>query len=289
VKNLTNARGRERPTVKFALPSFQRCDLELLESPGSSVESRVHRSDHVPVPDRGAAVAKGTILIVDDEPDIVEVVRFNLSREGYRVHTASTGEQALLDIRKVRPDLVVLDLMLPGIDGLEVCKRLRAAAETAQLPVLMVTAKSEDADIVTGLEIGADDYVTKPFSPRVLLARIKSLLHKTRTAAAKSEGKTLTVGLITLQLAEHVCRVGGKQVDLTVTEFRILLSLMRRSGWVFSRDQIVEASRGENTVVTLRSVDVHIVRLRQKLGASGDYIETVRGIGYRLRAPDDAD
>lgn len=237
--------------------------------------------------ERPAGLSKGTILVVDDEPDIAEVMRYNLAREGYRVVVATSGEQALRDVRRVMPDLVVLDLMLPGMDGLEVCKTLRAAEETAPLPVIMVTAKAEDADIVSGLEIGADDYVTKPFSPRVLLARVKTLLNKRRTAATRTEGKTLAVGEVTLQLAEHVCVVSGRQIDLTVTEFRILLALMRRPGWVFSRDQIVEASRGENTVVTLRSVDVHIVRLRQKLGACGEYIETVRGIGYRLRDPSD--
>jgi two-component system phosphate regulon response regulator PhoB len=228
---------------------------------------------------------KGTILIVDDEPDIVDMLRFNLAREGYRVLSAPSGEQALREIQRETPDLVVLDLMLPGIDGLEVCKQLRESSATAMLPIIMVTARTEDADMVAGLELGADDYVTKPFSPRVLSARIKTLLNRRRAAATRGDAGSLTVGEISLQLAEYLCLVQGRQIELTVTEFRILLALMRRPGWVFSRDQIVESSRGENTVVTLRSVDVHIVRLRQKLGACGEYIETVRGIGYRLRMP----
>lgn len=228
-------------------------------------------------------LTKGTILVVDDEPDIAETIRFNLAREGYKVIVAESGEEALQVIRKTIPSLVVLDLMLPGIDGMEVCKSLRASETTQHLPVIMVTAKTEDADIVSGLEVGADDYITKPFSPRVLLARVKALLYKRQELSSDFNSKTLVVGNITLLLAEHICLAEGKPIDLTVTEFRILLALMRRPAWVFSRDQIVELSRGENTVVTLRSVDVHIVRLRNKLGESGDYIETVRGVGYRLR------
>ncbi len=233
---------------------------------------------------RGETMHKGTILVVDDEPDILEVLAYNLTKEGYRVVRAGSGEQALAEVQKRRPDLIILDLMLPGIDGLEVCKAVRALDSGATLPVIMLSAKDGEVDVVTGLEVGADDYIAKPFSTRVLLARVKTVLHQRRMHSAES-GPAITVGEIVIVPGEHECRVRGMRVELTVTEFRILATMMRRPGWVFSRDQIVETSRGENTVVTLRSVDVHVVRLRQKLEPCGSYIDTVRGVGYRLRVP----
>ncbi len=248
------------------------------------MQSQTSANITLPNPIRGEIMSKATVLVVDDEPDILDVVAFNLTREGYRVLRAENGEDALRVVQQQRPDLVLLDLMLPGMDGLEVCKQIRATDSTSQTLVIMVTAKTEEADVVTGLELGADDYVTKPFSTRVLLARIKAVLQKRRNPLDVGPG--ITIGGIVVMPGEHECRVHGHKIELTITEFRILVTLLRRPGWVFSREQIVESSRGENTVVTLRSVDVHIVRLRQKLGPCGDYISTVRGIGYRLRVPD---
>jgi two-component system alkaline phosphatase synthesis response regulator PhoP len=223
---------------------------------------------------------------VDDEEDLVEVVRYNLTKEGYRVLTAGNGEDALSQVRTSRPDLVILDLMLPGMDGLDVCRHLRSSPETAQIPVIMLTARTEEADVVTGLELGADDYITKPFSPRVLLSRVKAVLRRRRITADTSQSHTY--GELTVHFEQHVVKVKGATVDLTATEFRILSLLARRPGWVFSREQIVDATQGSDSTVTNRSVDVHIVSLRRKLGSCGTYVETVRGVGYRFRDVTDA-
>jgi two-component system alkaline phosphatase synthesis response regulator PhoP len=228
-------------------------------------------------------VSKARILVVDDEHDLLELVRYNLAREGYRVSCVDSGEKALEEIRTKSPDLVILDIMLPGVDGLDVCRSVKSSPATAHVPILMLSAKSEDSDMVTGLELGADDYLTKPFSPRVLVARVKTILRKTQ--AVLPQNAVLTAGPISIFPAKHEARVAGNSTDLTATEFRILVALITRPGWVLSRDQIVDAARGTNVVVTLRSVDVHIVRLRQKLHPFGELIETVRGIGYRFRLP----
>jgi two-component system alkaline phosphatase synthesis response regulator PhoP len=229
---------------------------------------------------------KATILIVDDEEDILELLRYNLSKEGYRVICVETGEKALTEIRRQPPDVVILDLMLPGVDGLDVCREVKASADTAGIPIIMLTARTEEADVVTGLELGADDYITKPFSPRVVSARVKAVLRRRR--AALSAGSALHYGELLILPDQHAVRVSGQPVDLTATEFRILNTLARRPGWVFSREQLVDAARGTNAVVTGRSVDVHIVSLRRKLGACGEYIETMRGVGYRFREPEHA-
>jgi two-component system phosphate regulon response regulator PhoB len=231
-------------------------------------------------------MAKATILAVDDEADILELIRYNLVREGFQVATADTGEQALKEVRSRKPDAVVLDLMLPGIDGLEVCRTLKSTPDTAHIPIIMLTAKTEEADVVTGLEMGADDYVMKPFSPRVLCARVKAVLRRRQTSAGTNE--TLHFGALLIQPEQHSVRVENRPVELTATEFRILHMLARRPGWVFSRDQIVDSVQGSDADVTGRSVDVHIVSLRRKLGSHGPCIETVRGVGYRFREPDDA-
>jgi two-component system, OmpR family, alkaline phosphatase synthesis response regulator PhoP len=225
---------------------------------------------------------KAKILAVDDEEDLLELIKVNLIREGYQVECALTGEAALAMVRRNPPDLVVLDLMLPGTDGLEVCRRLKRDTATAHIPIVMLTARSEDADIVVGLELGADDYVTKPFSPRVLTARIKSILRRKSAETAEESTPLSHCGLLIYPDRFEV-RVEGRLVELTSTEFRILELLTRHPGRVFNRDQIVDAARGENYPVTDRSVDVHIVSLRRKLGRHGDLIETVRGAGYRLR------
>lgn len=223
-----------------------------------------------------------TILVVDDEQDIRELIRYNLAKEGYRVECVASGEEALRRVRSVAPDLILLDLMLPGADGLEICRRLKAERRTSGLPVLMLTAKGEDADVVTGLELGADDYVVKPFSPRVLLARIRAVLRR-REEPGDPDNAPVTRGEVLIDPARHEVRVGGQPVTLTALEMRILLALARRPGLVLTRYQIVDATQGEGVGVTDRSVDVHIVSLRRKLGDSGSLIETVRGVGYRFR------
>jgi two-component system, OmpR family, alkaline phosphatase synthesis response regulator PhoP len=227
-----------------------------------------------------------TILVVDDEDDILELLDYNLTKEGFRVVRAATGENALDLAKAERPDLIVLDLMLPGLDGLEVCKRVRAERSTSSIPIVMLTAKGEEADIVLGLELGADDYVTKPFSPRVLTARVRAVLRR-RSRGAPDEAPTIKIGGIEIDTGRHEVLVDGQPVRLTFTEYEILSFLARRPGWVFTRYQIVEAVRGEEYAVTDRSVDVQIVGLRKKLGKHGSLVETVRGVGYRFKEPVD--
>lgn len=224
-------------------------------------------------------MSKESILVVDDERDIRELIRFNIEREGYQVRTASTGEEALSMTQHSRPDLIVLDLMLPGIDGLEVCRALSAY----DIPILMVTAKSEDSDIIIGLEMGADDYITKPFSPRVLIARIRAILRRNRKQVVDDvKNSMIKLHGFELDTARHILLSDGEPLDLSVTEFGILEFLLRNPGWVFSRGQIIESVKGSDYPVTERSVDVQILALRKKLGPKGSLIETVRGIGYRM-------
>ncbi|MGD8368151.1 MAG: response regulator transcription factor [Desulfobacterales bacterium] len=227
-------------------------------------------------------MAKERILVVDDEEDILELVRYNLAREGFQVICAATGEDALKKAGSDNFDLILLDLMLPGINGLEVAKSLKKNARTQQIPIVMLTAKGEEADIVAGLEIGSDDYVTKPFSPRVLTARVRAVLRR-RSAAATEESSVLEVHDLVIHPGRRSVSVQGDPVQLTFTEFQVLYFLARRPGWVFTRSQIVDAVRGDDYPVTDRSVDVQIVGLRKKLGSCGGYIETVRGVGYRFK------
>jgi len=227
-------------------------------------------------------MAKERILVVDDEEDILELVRFNLAREGYPIICATSGEETLKIARKEHPDLIVLDLMLPGIDGLEVAKALKNDIKTRDIPIIMLTAKGEEADIVTGLELGADDYVTKPFSPRILVARVRAVLRRGASEGVGDES-VLKVHNLLIHPGRREVLVNGEQAHLTFTEFGILNFLARRPGWVFTRSQIVDAVRGDDYPVTDRSVDVQIVGLRKKLGPSGKYIETVRGVGYRFK------
>lgn len=225
---------------------------------------------------------KERILVVDDEEDILELVRFNLSKEGYQAICAETGERAVEMARSEIPDLIVLDLMLPGMDGLEVTKFLKKDPETQHIPIVMLTAKGEESDVVTGLELGADDYVTKPFSPKILLARVKAVLR--RNVEDPPDGsEVVRVRNLVIHSGRREVRVDGEPVDLTFTEFGVLSYLVRRPGWVFTRTQIVDAVRGSDYFVTDRSVDVQIVGLRKKLGSAGKYIETVRGVGYRFK------
>jgi two-component system phosphate regulon response regulator PhoB len=227
-------------------------------------------------------MAKEKILVVDDEEDILELVRYNLAREGYNVAGTLSGEEALRKARTDGYDLIILDLMLPGIDGLEVAKKLKANEKTRDVPIVMLTAKGEEADIVTGLELGADDYITKPFSPRVLIARVRAAL---RRKVARPDDETAVIQIHDLEIhpGRRSVLANGIPVELTYTEFQVLYILARRPGWVFTRSQIVDAVRGDDYPVTDRSVDVQIVGLRKKLDAYGTYIETVRGVGYRFR------
>ncbi|MFH1488759.1 MAG: response regulator transcription factor [Pseudomonadota bacterium] len=225
---------------------------------------------------------KERILAVDDEEDILELVSYNLTREGYLVLTTDSGEKAVSIARKESPDLIVLDLMLPGINGLEVAKSLKNDKRTAEIPIIMLTAKGEEADVVTGLELGADDYVTKPFSPRVLVARVKAVLRR-HTKKIPEDASVLDIHELQIHPGRREVLVDWKPVSLTFTEFGILHYLARRPGWVFTRNQIVDAVRGDDYPVTDRSVDVQVVGLRKKLGKAGEYIETVRGVGYRFR------
>lgn len=228
-------------------------------------------------------MAKQSILVVEDEEDIRELISYNLAREGFKVSSVASGEAALKAVKTALPDLVLLDLMLPGLDGLEICRQIRAHAASSRVPVLMVTAKGEEADVVTGLELGADDYIVKPFSPRVLLARVRAALR--RSDAPKIDpGATITIGDLSINPGRHEVTVGGELLELTLTEFRMLHLLASRPGWVFTRYQIIEAIHGENYLVTDRSVDVQVVGLRKKLGTAGQLIETVRGIGYRFKS-----
>jgi two-component system alkaline phosphatase synthesis response regulator PhoP len=226
-------------------------------------------------------VAKQKILLVDDEEDIRELVRLHLAREGYEVFECGAGEGALSLSQATIPDLIVLDLMLPGMDGLSVCRELKTDRRTAHVPVVILTAKGEEADVVAGLEVGADDYVVKPFSGKVLAARVRRLLRK--GAQPPDDQAVLKIHDLTIDPSRHEVWAGDSKVDLTRTEFNILRALAQRPGLVLSRGQIVDSVHGSDYPVTDRAVDVQIVSLRKKLGPCGRYIETVRGIGYRFK------
>ena len=226
-------------------------------------------------------MANERILVVDDEEDVLELVRYNLDKNGYKVITTASGEQAIIEAGGKTPDLIILDLMLPGIDGLEVCRKLKSDVKTERIPIIMLTAKGEETDIVTGLELGADDYVTKPFSPKVLIARIRRLLH--RTVSRDLEQPPVKIHDLAINPTRREVLARGKPVTLTFTEFNILYALARRPGLVFTRYQIIDAIHGDDYLVTDRAIDVQIVSLRRKLGPCGNYIETVRGVGYRFK------
>ncbi|MFH1953931.1 MAG: response regulator [Pseudomonadota bacterium] len=227
-------------------------------------------------------MSRAKILVVEDEEDILELLRFNLSKDGYLVSCAVSGEEALKLAGAEAHDLILLDLMLPGMDGLEVTRRLKSNPITKEIPLVMLTAKGEESDIVAGLELGAEDYVTKPFSLKVLVARIRAVLRR-KGAEPTDDQSALTVHDLVIHPGRHEVLVRGEPVDLTFSEFGILQFLARRPGWVFTRSQIVDAVRGDDYFVTDRAVDVQIVGLRRKLGRAGKYIETVRGVGYRFR------
>lgn len=224
------------------------------------------------------------ILVVEDEADIAELIRVNLEMAKFGVVVVGSGEEAIEKAEEVNPDLILLDLMLPGLSGLEVCRRLKQDPKTKDLRIIMVTAKGEETDIVNGLEMGADDYVTKPFSPQILLARVQAVLRRARPAAEEtpSDG-IIRAGSLEIDPGRVEVRIGGEKVDLTQSEFRILQFLAQRPGWVYTRAQIVQAIHGVNYAVTDRTIDFQMVGLRKKLGAAGENIETVRGVGYRFK------
>ncbi len=229
------------------------------------------------------AIRQKHIVIVEDEEEIRELIRFHLMREGYEVDGAESGERGLRLVTRKLPDLVVLDLMLPDVDGLTICRQLKTNSDTRHIPVVMLTARGDDADVVAGLELGADDYITKPFSPRVLVARIRAALRR-GAATVRSDGESvLHRGPWVLHAGRHELTVGGRAIPATPTEFRILQTLMSRPGWVFSREQIADTVHGGELVATERTIDVHIASLRKKLGDDARAVQTVRGVGYRFR------
>jgi two-component system phosphate regulon response regulator PhoB len=238
----------------------------------------------------GSTSVTNRVLVVEDEPDIGALIAYQLRREGYQVETAGSGDQALSSIERTRPDLVVLDRMLPGISGDDVLRSLRRNPATQSLPVLMLTAKREQEDRIQGLEAGADDYLTKPFSPRELVLRVRSILRRSDSAGGESGNRTLRAGPLTLDVTSHQAYLSGEELLLTPTELRLLQALMERRGRTQSRRQLLEKAWDVESEVAdriqTRTVDMHIRRLRSKLGEVGDWVETVRGFGYRLRVPE---
>jgi len=226
-------------------------------------------------------MSKGRILVIDDEKDLIELVRYNLEKDGFLVKGAQDGESGLSAAIKEGPDLIVVDLMLPGIDGLDVCRALRLDKRTSRIPVIMLTAKSAESDRILGLELGADDYVTKPFSPRELIARIKAVLRRTFPPQTPSE--VIRRGSLIIDLARRAISCAGEGIALTATEFRLLQFFATHPGRVFSRTELIEGVLGRDVSVEDRTIDVHITGLRKKLGECGEWIETVRGFGYRFR------
>jgi two-component system phosphate regulon response regulator PhoB len=229
-------------------------------------------------------MAKEKILVIEDEEDIRELIKYNLRKEGFEnLAFAETGEDGLRLANSFKPDIVLLDLMLPGVDGLSVCRKLKNNPETAKITVIMLTAKSEETDVIIGLEMGADDYVPKPFSPKILVARIKAALRRrTESQESASSGEIVNRGTLVLNKGKREASLDGKPIVLTFSEFELLYFLARRPGWVYTRNQIVNAIKGDDYPVTERSIDVQVVGLRKKLGDVGKLIETVRGVGYKF-------
>lgn len=228
-----------------------------------------------------------SILVIEDEADIREIIEYNLKREGYRVSTSADGERGFEQARRDAPDLLLLDLMLPGLDGLEVCRRMKADPITAVIPIVMVTAKGEESDIVLGLTMGADDYVTKPFSPKELSARVRAVLRRGPLREQRLAGERIVRGALVVDAGKHIVEVDGEPVTCTATELRLLHFLVSHPGRVFARDQLLSRAIGEQAVVIDRNIDVHIGAIRKKLGSCRDMIETIRGVGYRFMDLDD--
>jgi two-component system phosphate regulon response regulator PhoB len=226
-------------------------------------------------------MSKQSILIIEDERALVEVLTYNLRKEGFDVHSATDGQDGLRRAQTTLPDLIVLDLMLPVIEGLEVCRVLKSGVRTRDIPLLMLTARSEEVDEIVGFQMGADDYVTKPFKIKPLIQRIKALLRRKKTAS--SEVDVVSAGGIEIDRAQHRATVEGQELNLTPTEFRLLWALVRQPGRAFSRHELMETAMGDDALVLERTIDVHVKSLRQKLAGRAEQIETVRGVGYRYR------
>jgi two-component system phosphate regulon response regulator PhoB len=233
------------------------------------------------------------VLVVEDEPDIAALIAYQLTRDGFRVETASTGTEALSAVNREVPDLVVLDRMLPGLSGDEVLQTLRGEAETKSIPILVLTAKREQEDRIEGFELGADDYLTKPFSPRELVLRVQAILRRFQEAGSEAGGRIIKAGPITVDVNSHTVHLDGQECPLTPTEYRLLQSLLERQGRTQSRQQLLERAWSVESHISdriqTRTVDMHIRRLRAKLGRVGDWIETVRGFGYRFKVPEGDD
>jgi DNA-binding response OmpR family regulator len=225
-------------------------------------------------------MGKGTVVVIDDEKDLIELVRYNLEKEGFDVIGAMNGEAGLEIARQHRPNLILLDLMLPGMDGLEVCRRIRSDNATVRIPLIILTAKADEPDRIVGLELGADDYITKPFSPRELAARVKAVLR--RASDHHEPEEVIRRGGLLVDVGRHEVTVKGAKVTLTATEFRILQFLASRPGRVYSRNEIMDSAMGHDSAVLDRTIDVHVAAIRKKLGKSGELIETLRGVGYKF-------
>ena len=223
------------------------------------------------------------VIVIEDEADILEVIQYNLEREGYRVLTARDGKEGLQLIKKEMPDIVLLDLMLPSLDGIEVCRKLKEDPITHSIPIIMVTAKGEESDIVLGLGIGADDYVTKPFSPKELMGRVKAVLRRGPLKEDRGAAERIVWDKVVIDAGRHEVQVGKKPVTLTATEFRLLHFLASHPGRVFTRDQLLNRVIGDGVIVVDRNIDVHVRAVRRKLGSYENLIETIRGVGYRFR------
>jgi DNA-binding response OmpR family regulator len=227
-------------------------------------------------------VSRETVLVIEDESDILEVIEYNLRREGFEVQSSREGREGLRMVRGEMPSLLLLDLMLPGVDGIEICRQVKADPATRQIPVLIVSAKGEESDVVLGLGVGADDYITKPFSPRELIARVKAVLRRGPLRDETAGQERISISNVTIDAGRHEVIVDGQQVSFTATEFRLLHYMARHPGRVFTRDQLLSSVIGDDVAVIDRNIDVHVRSVRKKLGSYRDLIETIRGVGYRF-------
>jgi two-component system, OmpR family, phosphate regulon response regulator PhoB len=272
------------PGIPISWPSDESVPLQTASARQPAPEGLPALIGASPAALRPMAALGANILVVDDEPDISALVTYHLARETYRVRTAATGPEAIQSVEVERPDLMVLDLMLPGMDGMEVLERLRAREETADLPVILLTARTEERYRIEGLRLGADDYISKPFSPQELVLRVGAVLRRVRQAPpAGRSGRTLRAGPFVVDCDAASAALNGQPLELTATEFHLLMTLMERRGRVQSRRQLLEAVWGVTQALATRTVDMHVQRLRNKLGAEAEWIETVRGFGYRFR------